>query len=496
MEVEEKRTTFPTSLSAERDLSLSLSNSNEDGDSDLPKKIQGMDPVKVLRMLSACENGHLDVIESLMNENSGYISWQDDETGRSPLMMAAKAGNVALCQWLLELGAPWNAVDRYGQCAGNYATQHEHWAVVQSLVDWGVRAELVLLAIQRQERQRQQQIYSHIDNDDDQLNLDNNDDDDDNKNNQEKLNKEVFYQNGEMIQTPQRPVEHEPSTKPDYLYHHRLRYTDRALLDGDNDAVMMEWERPLMKAHAEILMNNNNNPQSKTVLNVGFGMGIIDSILQEEYGPAKHYIIEAHPDVYKHMQEQLKWPWENPNIVVLFGTWQEIIPHLIQENVKFDAIFFDTYAEHYLDMEDFHQQMLPRILSQPHGIYSFFNGLAPDNLFFHGVVCQCVQLHLAQCGFDCEFLNCEIISSSSIGKDTWNGIRRPYWFDNRDTYYLPKITWNADFLEETNNIATTWQQQQQQQHGNHPDDGKKAVATTELHRDLKRQRMDQKDICL
>jgi len=47
----------------------------------------------------------------------------------------------------------------------------------------------------------------------------------------------------------------------------------------------------------------------------------------------------------------------------------------------FDGIFWDTYGEYYEDMKDFHVQ-LPRLL-RPGGIYSFFNGLAPDNIFFH-----------------------------------------------------------------------------------------------------------------
>ena len=60
------------------------------------------------------------------------------------------------------------------------------------------------------------------------------------------------------------------------------------------------------------------------------------------------------------------------------------MPQLIQQGVVVDAIFFDTYGEHYMDMETFHETMVP-MLSKPNGIYSFFNGLAPDNLFFHGV---------------------------------------------------------------------------------------------------------------
>jgi type IV protein arginine methyltransferase len=114
---------------------------------------------------------------------------------------------------------------------------------------------------------------------------------------------------------------------------------------------------------------------------------------------------------------------------------------------KLDAIFFDTYGEHYLDMQDFHEMVVQPLLAKPRGIYSFFNGLAPDNLFFHGVACQCVKLQLAALGLDAEFLPCEIqaVNQDIARYDDWNGIRRPYWH-GRDTYYLPRVVWNAQFL--------------------------------------------------
>ena len=64
----------------------------------------------------------------------------------------------------------------------------------------------------------------------------------------------------------------------------------------------------------------------------------------------------------------------------------------------------DTYGEHFTDLEDF-QEYVSQTLVQPNGIYSFFNGLAPDNLFFHGVACQCVKLQLAKLGLDSEFVS-------------------------------------------------------------------------------------------
>ena len=39
--------------------------------------------------------------------------------------------------------------------------------------------------------------------------------------------------------------------------------------------------------------------------------------------------------------------------------------------------------QYYEELRQFHET-LPRIL-RPGGVYSFFNGLAPDNIFFHMV---------------------------------------------------------------------------------------------------------------
>ena len=311
-----------------------------------------LDPDQVGAMIAACEMGDLHTVQRLIEQDVLFASQQEEVTGRSPLMTAAAVGNGALCQYLLDCGAPWNAVDRQGYCAGNYATDHEHWGVVNLLVDWGVRAELILGTLER----------NAVRGGDSQ--------------------EPLLPPNGGS-----RPVEHEPSTKPDYLQQ-RLMYTEdgQALIDSDRDAVMMEWERPLMKAHAQILMqdedDNNNekapqdtsatttavrdtddsspsrNNSGKTVLNVGFGMGIIDSILQEYYHPSMHYIVEAHPDVYQRMKDE-QWD-QKPNVVILFGRWQDVLPPLLgttsdQEETtadgeetslsswQVDAIFFDTY---------------------------------------------------------------------------------------------------------------------------------------------------------
>ena len=50
------------------------------------------------------------------------------------------------------------------------------------------------------------------------------------------------------------------------------------------------------------------------------------------------------------------------------------------------------------------------------------NGLAPDNLFFHGVACNCVKVQLSHLGLEAEFAQCEV----EVDEKDWEGVRRKY----------------------------------------------------------------------
>mmetsp|Transcript_26822 Transcript_26822/g.58839 ORF Transcript_26822/g.58839 Transcript_26822/m.58839 type:complete len:441 (+) Transcript_26822:162-1484(+) len=422
----------------------------------------------VRRMIDACHTGDVATIQCFVTMNRLYCCQQDAETGLSPLMAASKAGHTALVQTLLEEGgAPWNALDRTNKCAGDHATDHEHWEVVNLLVEWATRSELILGTIQKSQRAATAAVSSMP----------------------------VVSEPDRQKQALATPVEEQSSTKPDYLQQNLTYNTDQtALLDADRDAVMMEWERPIMKAHAQILLEDVSPPKEtihkpRRVLNVGFGMGIIDSILQDEWKPTQHTIIEAHPDVYAKL---CKDGWNTkPNVRVCFGRWQDVLPVLQKEGkVEFDGIFFDTYAEHSFDMEIFHEQITAggddgrSLLSKPNGVYSFFNGLAPDNLFFHGVACNVVKLQLSKLGLDTEFLQCQMTAppdrDSALAK-TWEGIRRKYWH-GRDVYYLPRSSWNQEFLgRKTKKVADA-------ANSNNGLGGNNASSATEYEQNGKRQR--------
>eukprot|EP00873_Tetraselmis_striata_P011408 jgi/Tetstr1/431672/TSEL_021200.t1 len=325
-------------------------------------------------LIAACEAGRLEEVQQALDggqDPSGLTEGNEsvEDTGRTPLMAAAGGGHAPVVALLLQHGAPWNALDKAGRCAGEYAVDGGHQAVVDMLVQFGCESELVLGLLERR-----------------------------------RLQEESSAANSEYLAQ-------------------KLEFHEDKILDTQGDAVMMEWERPLMEAHAEVICS-----QGGDVLNVGFGMGLVDEAIQRRFASSDslrtHTIIEAHPDVYAKM---LREGWDKKKGVrILYGRWQDVLPQM----GKYDGIFFDTYGEHYYDLSEF-QSHLPAILKQD-GVYSFFNGLSPDNIFFHGVSCEIVKLELRRLGMVSQFMP---MSVNATADATWKGTSRRYFHNN--TYYLP-----------------------------------------------------------
>lgn len=100
------------------------------------------------------------------------------------------------------------------------------------------------------------------------------------------------------------------------------------LKDGEFQ-VMMEWEKPYMKACVDAL------EPSGDVLEVGFGCGYSSTFIQG-YKPRSHTIIEYHPVIAAKARE---WAKQYKNVTIIEDTWQNAIHKL----GIFDAIFFDDY---------------------------------------------------------------------------------------------------------------------------------------------------------
>jgi protein arginine N-methyltransferase 2 len=152
-------------------------------------------------------------------------------------------------------------------------------------------------------------------------------------------------------------------------------------------------------------------------------MGIIDREIQK-YEPLEHTIIEAHPDVYNKMIQD-GWP-EKKGVKIIFGRWQDVLSEL----QVYDGIFFDTFGEYYDDLKEFHDY-LPNILDEQ-GIYSYFNGLAGTNIYFHDVACKIAECDLNEIGLQVEYKTLKV---DELGDEVWQGIKRAYW--NLPLYKVP-----------------------------------------------------------
>lgn len=94
------------------------------------------------RLMAAAAAGDGSLIARLLA--AGAAPAVETEEGVTPLMLAAGSGSSAAVQALLEAGAPWHAQDAGGNTAGEYASGGRHRDVVRQLLDWAVRAELLL----------------------------------------------------------------------------------------------------------------------------------------------------------------------------------------------------------------------------------------------------------------------------------------------------------------------------------------------------------------
>jgi len=105
------------------------------------------------------------------------------------------------------------------------------------------------------------------------------------------------------------------------------------VLQIDGHPVMEEWEKPYMRELARVAAHGGGK-----VLEVGFGLGLSASCIQEQ-NIEEHIIIEANAGVIRRGQG---WAEKQPNpVTFLEGLWQDVIDGLEDESV--DAILYDTY---------------------------------------------------------------------------------------------------------------------------------------------------------
>ena len=133
-----------------------------------------------------------------------------------------------------------------------------------------------------------------------------------------------------------------------------LTFTENEILLPDGFEVMMEWERPIMERSAEIITVNSGD-----VLNVGFGMAIIDTAIQQ-FELNTHTIIEAHPQVITRAEE---WAKDKKGVQIVPTRWQEALDKI----GPFDGIYFDTLMPPMIPF----MRETPKLL-KPGGVFTFF----------------------------------------------------------------------------------------------------------------------------
>lgn len=299
---------------------------------------------------------------------------------------------------LLENGAIWNQLDKHDETPGCIAYRLGLQKAYQLMVDAGVRAELLLNRLDGYEELK--------------------DDENDGTSEGDRPGDHLEEDAGVRSAT-------ESDISSSRYLSSTLSMNDMRLLDDENNGVMMSWESDIMLRSADAILWQSG----LRVLNIGFGMGIIDSHIQAHANqPASHHIVEAHPDVLADMKTK-EWD-KRPGVVIHAGKWQDVLPDLVAQGELFDAIYFDTFAETYSQFRDFFSEHVIGLLSQ-NGRWSYFNGMGADRQISYDVYQKVVELDLFESGFDVEWTDLEL---PKLDKQ-WEGVRRKYW--NVDHYRLP-----------------------------------------------------------
>ncbi|KIP04871.1 hypothetical protein PHLGIDRAFT_75195 [Phlebiopsis gigantea 11061_1 CR5-6] len=330
--------------------------------------------------------------------DAGAPLWFQDDEGTSALHAAAYVENEELVRYLIEQGAVWNAVDNLHNTAGDIALSMNNDSCYTIIRDAGIRSEL-LLALLSSKGPTKNSALSLV------------------------LKATDFTAAGSTDTYLKTPLEFKKDKNGQEICVVRA--------DDEEVGVMMGWETEIMKETVKKLcLDHENLKTGLKVLNVGFGLGIIDTFFQElPTRPSEHVIIEVHPDVLAHMR-QLGW-YEKPGVKILEGKWQDFIEsQALVASGGFDVIYTDTFSEDYQELEKFFGHV-PDLLAGPESRLSFFHGLGATNALFYDVYTHVSDLHLAEVGMDVVWSDVDVFDDD---QQRW-GKTREYF--GRRLYKLP-----------------------------------------------------------
>ncbi len=340
-------------------------------------------------------NRHISDGHAQETEGDESLATQDEDIKR-----ASKTVEL-----LLENGAIWNDVDNNNATPGCLALRVGLKELYNIMVDAGVRAEILLNRLDEYE-----QLGDGADEDieaDDVVKA-------------EQAVAEVPQEAGVQATPPAGSMTdtiNSVEVSNEEFLRSDLRFQDGRILDNSRNGVMMTWETDIMKRTADLLC-----PRSDLrILNIGHGMGIIDSFLQDK-SPTAHHIIEAHPAVLAQMRRD-GW-YDKSNITVHEGKWQDVVPRIMEQGQMFDVIYFDTFAEDYKALRDFFSDYVLGLLEDG-GRWGFFNGLGADRQICYDVYGKVVEMDLFEAGFDTEWETLQVPDLED--NDEWKDMRRKYW---------------------------------------------------------------------
>ncbi|KAJ9614507.1 Arginine N-methyltransferase 2 [Cladophialophora chaetospira] len=382
------------------------------------------------RIISAAERHDVSVLQILLKNGSANVQDPTVSVASSPLHAAisacgkAEKGNeagedaVKTLELLLENGAIWNDLNKEDETPGCIALRLRQTKLYDIMVQAGIRAELLFA--------RMEELGLSDDSDDDE-------EEDELVGERPSAKKQKL--SGEDVREIQEAVEDkvldDVSLDNRAYLKSQLRYKPGILLDESDNAVMMDWETQIMQRHAETLIPK----AGLKVMNVGHGMGIVDTAIQT-HDPAEHHIIEAHPQVHARLREQ-GW-YDKPNVIIHEGRWQDVLPKLVDEGVLLDAIYYDTFAEDYKALKEFFAEYVVQLLA-PEGRFGWYNGLGADRQICYDVYTKVAEIDLQEAGFETSWEDIEV-PKSLHGSKEWEGTRRPYW--TIDVYRLPVNTFS------------------------------------------------------
>ena len=350
--------------------------------------------------IAACEE-HVSPADRQQNGHTHGIVDGKGEISAAEEDLAAAAKTVKL---LLQNGAIWNDVDKNDETPGCLALRLGLKEIYEIMVDAGVRAEMLLNRLDEyealgddEETEEEEQDEGEPPHDAAEVatagsgNL---------------VNAKV----GTGVDTSGDELRNE-----DYLQA-SLRFQDGRILDDAGNGVMMAWETGIMRRTADLLCPS----PGLRVLNVGHGLGIIDTLFQAKR-PIAHHIVEAHPAVVERMKSD-GWLGK-ANVTVHEGRWQDVVPKILEQGTLFDSIYFDTFAEDYKAFRDFFSDCLVGLLDDT-GKWGFFNGMGADRQICYDVYTKVVEMDLFEAGFDTEW---ETIPVEEMENCEWEGVKRRYW---------------------------------------------------------------------